>query len=639
MRSARGPSLASPRGVSIAATLAFWFAATSSVLSAAAPVRTPLAADAVTLAGPRPSHELIVATPAEAAIAIELRWRGAAELDLDRSSLVVTVDEIPIASARLRGGAALTATTSVASAGFHRVVIVAHLFVIGETCPALDRDRAWLVLERDSAIIAPGDGATLASIITGWRAKPDAPLSIAFATATEPAPPSEIATYLEADATARSWSRRLTEVAVDASPALRIAWGQLVDDDAVAIIAATEDGLDISAVDAAGARAALTALRDPRFVEACRALPCRVAGRAGAEEVPSEHAAPGFTLAELGFTDGVVLRGVGAHHQRWSWQRPAVIQPRAWPSLHLLITVPRGRGVVGARSSVTIEVNHRPIGSFDLAGATDGQVHVAARVPTSLWTASRWQFDVSVMLRAAAEEPCSSELDATTWVVLEPGSGLTVPALEARYGGLADLSAIPTGIRPPLLLDGPLPRRVLSALAAAAAPFALATPEVDWQLVERCAAPVCLTTTGTEVERVDRLALVAAAGVPLPATGDALAIRRRAGEAGASDLIDVMLPRGGARWWPTPDYAQLIGAAAVAVDDRWYPVRIAARPTSTVARAATTPDSWPRAATSHELRRRLVRDLMWAAVVIVILLALGYAFRRNNRARRRRPSE
>lgn len=602
---------------------------------AAEPAARPLVSAPLVLAGGEPVARVTVATSADGRIALDLAVRWSEALDLERSTVAVRVDGVPLATARLAAvradGGRLRGATASVPAGFHTVEVLAHLYVDDDRCAAPDPTEAWLLVDPDSTVRVPDADAAppLAAVIEDLARELDQPLEIALGDGELASPDAALA-WLDAATVVRGWRRLPVRLDGARAAPLRVRWDGAAPTvaGAVARVDVAAGRIEISAHTVDGARAALASLADPRFVNACVEPTCWVGAApvpvATRERRPSSTA----TLASLGFDRGFTASGDGDHTLRFTWQRPATLRPRRWPELHLLVTVPSGGLLDRAASGVRVAVNDRPVRSFDLRADADGALHLVAPIPEALFADAAWTFEITVALRATRDRPCARD-ELALWAVVEPDSFLKVPADVERWEGLAELVLASAGRRPPLLDAGALTWAQVEAIAAAVEPFAAASPGQPWRWAATCAAPVCIAPTTDRRSPGQRAALAAAAGIPL-AAADPLVLRREPGPGGLRLVIgapvDVATP-------PVPDYAALLGATAIADAERWYPADLPDGPTEVAAAAVTsTRAGWPQPSVSQEARRRLTRDV-GLGVLGLVIAALGWRWVRRARTR------
>ncbi|MEZ4400510.1 MAG: cellulose biosynthesis cyclic di-GMP-binding regulatory protein BcsB [Kofleriaceae bacterium] len=567
----------------------------------------PLTADEVVLVGDRPAFTHTVANEAAGPIEVAVVLRWSSEL-APTSSVALTIDGRPIAVRTIAqlaaDGHTLRGRSGTLPQGFHQVGVRAWLQRPEPTCERLDPDRYWMVVEAGSTVARTlADHPTLAAAVTQLQARRDTPVAVAIGDDAG-ADPATASVYVAADHAVRRLGGTAVRAAAGEPAAIAVSWGApAAADGAVAEVTPGTGGLTITAVDAAGAVAALAAIADPRFVAACTTARCRVAGAPAPPTSATDDDRDVVRLDDFGYPDGFVASGDGDHVARLRWVRPLTITPRADPTLHLAVTGIGVGHVDNARSELAVTVNGRPVASFPLP-AVEGQTdHLAVRIPAAQWQADVWDLVVTVRMRSPEGARCDADRIAGA-VVIEPESYLRVPADRTRWPGLASLIDLTTDRRPVLVTGATLPWGTVAALAAVTAPFA-AREVGRWQFAASCDEAWCLRVD-TDLTVDDRRAAAAAAALPLDAAhanatiavdGDHLRLR-------VSPLATATTP------WPAPTYPALVGARAVVALDRWVALDVADH-ARTAARPAAAAPAWPAPVVSKERKRRYGRDGAW----------------------------
>ncbi len=415
-------------------------------LASADEVAIKLRAVEGTLRGGSPTVEAIVALePPErrrSAPTLTFDVARSSLLDVDASTVSVEVDGESRMSSRLSDlGSPVTVQLRDVPAGFHRVRIRAHLEVRGDPCLQRFAREAWIRIRR-ARLRYERDPAPAASTVAAFlREAEGEEISVEIEGSTEDA----FVPWHEADALVRSRGAvpRNDDHGTERAIVGRVS--RLRADDAVQSIVEVEDGtLLVRARTSAALANAFFALRE-RAADDCGSRCSLTHYRATA--APAESSEQGttmLTLEDVGYPAGFTARGEGDHVLRFGWTRPANVRVARWPQLDVILRGAR----FGDESHVLLSVGGRPLTTFDLREAEDGEeTRLSARVPEELFDEPTWPVEVTLKLRRESAETCEQD---DGWIHVAAAE-LRVPHDRARPTGIARIAA---SLDEPLVIQG-----------------------------------------------------------------------------------------------------------------------------------------------------------------------------------------
>lgn len=209
-----------------------------------------------------------------------------------------------------------------------------------------------------------------------------------------------------------------------------------------------------------------------------------------------------WTLRQTDYAKGWLARGEGTHVLAFSWQRPATWKIAAWPMLRLHGQASTASTVDAANSVVTVRLNGRPLASYPLSQWSSQRSEV--RIPTELWEAQQWAFEVIVTLKATQSKSCIGADEDSLWFAVGADTELLVPRQEQAfdsvgrfYSDAVVLGGLPALYAPTLKLD------LLDSLAPVLYPFyqahiqgqtpaTKASPRWQWADVQTCQTQRCV---------------------------------------------------------------------------------------------------------------------------------------------------
>jgi hypothetical protein len=418
---------------------------------------------------------------------LHLEWTTSAALSEEDATLTVRVDGAPIATWVLKeaGAGARAVRLPAVRAGYHIVRVSAR--ARRDECATGVPDDRWISLQR-AEVSWLTTVKQQASVGTTFDA-----LGRGSARETHvDVPLDERPTTVEALIELDNWLRRLGRAPIDAAGArsaeVVVAFEESADCELPSVVA-VEAGppLRFSACEPSSL-ARFFAFVDDEALRSCHDSLCfyntEELSRRG-ESVERPTAGARFTLEELGLPSGWMTRGEGSQTFEVTWVAPANIDVHRWPELELQATWNLGP-IAGASGSVRVELNGRPIGSWNLSDANEGRL--IARVPERHFDEKSWKFSVRIDLRSNVER-CDAIDHNSIWFQVSETSELRVEHDRHYYAGLGQQWLANRGNGIDVALRSPSSSQ---AFAVAAVAHAMRTHRGRVRVVSACGVRPCL---------------------------------------------------------------------------------------------------------------------------------------------------
>ncbi|MFM6990136.1 MAG: cellulose biosynthesis cyclic di-GMP-binding regulatory protein BcsB [Rhodoferax sp.] len=591
---------------------------------------------------------------------LAVKWSASPLLNLRQSSISVWVDGEIRQSWRLSRPSPRQFTVALGdlTGGHHVIAIRTSLRTEDDSCPAHNRDEAWLKVLKDSAVTweQKGNGDRAASIKdfpAAWIRQSEGrnAVHVQFEGSLDN---EGIGAFLDADHLLRSWGHvpeiplsngvagqlrlsLLDQYPADHPVALRLKSAPF---SRFAFMTEGRRALVVVGRDNAALREALVLLANDRARGLCDTDLCTGAAQApsGADtsapiSKPGNPAPPSvWQLGESGQPNGWIARGEGTHTLRFVWRRPVSWTLKDWPMLHLHANVSGSAALNPHQSSLTVRINGRPVATYSFANWSAGRAEI--RIPRDLWAADEWVFDVAATIIPNNKDNCAQTEQDSLWATVSPETTLLAPRQIQPLRGISGFFEESRAAGMPALHVSSVDLEKLSAVAAALYPFALNPPPMigalrPWRVVDSatCEATRCVRLQDTPPIdgplKLDQDLWTDRSGqlrIPqIQATGT-LAISLAAREAGQKpQLVLVAKPNpASAPISEPPDYNGLASDAALFAN-RWHLLETKG---IQAARSDAAKESLDRKNVSNEQRNLRWLNFVWALISVVIVCGL-----------------
>lgn len=647
-------------------------------------LRVPLIPNPVVLRGRNTSSSVPLQAPRRsvptAKSRASVRWQASELVDLDKSSMTVSIDGRPVRTAwmseldradgegRDDDSGELLANLGAIAPGPHLMTVSAQLVVDGDPCLERYAEQAWVTLTTESevrheAAQAWSSSGDLRELPEDWRHDETGAVGLAV---PQTMTPDSVLAIMEAAQVLHRWGLQPTLQIAEGETGPAIIVRSLDQPDAVApalvqrLRAAPKPTRAL--IDLSGLQVTIlarTAADLPRAVtqfasEHTRALcpvgePCLLSASVGSRaEAKEDDAQPAqvLSLTELGYAQGWTAEGPGTHELRIVWPRPASWTVEHRPQLRLNARVSQHPQLNREASSVTIRLNGRPLATWHLA-EPQPEFTLAVGIPNDAWEDEVWVFDVVAHLRAADDVPCAAVDDDVVWFTLQPDSALFVDRSEALYSGIAGFYRDSEQRRPVLVWTEPRAWQDVLVWSTALLPFADQTPQGRWMWADDTRVPGTMRITfssqsvppGLEVARawgrsegwwLDTLHTF---GVPMMDVDDAVLMSYGIDDRG-QQLSIVAGPSVEPGDLVVPPYATLRGRHAVWSNEAWTSLDIDTEPQRTQVVRRETPSGAPATPLAVSERERVFRRLnaAWLFGALVVMSGLLIVLRRRGRS-------
>jgi hypothetical protein len=413
---------------------------------------------------------------------LHLVWRKSRLIDVQRSTLSVVVDgnvRRTVWLADLGDGKYSVPLTGL-SGGSHTLVLRASLRVDDDPCLQQYRDDAWFTIKSESAVAWERREQTPKQVLAlplspinrypdVWQRLADgwSGVHLNMPSTSRTLDAGQASAYLEANHLLRRWAylaqRQATSSTVGSFHLLTLADLTLkadgtahINSDAHQMIvrrfaqtpAATyfitsdaQGGLSVVGRDTEGLRDGIAILANDSARALCNDSVCE-GGSASvypATPIKATHsvnteqpdASRVWSLRQANYANGWLARGEGTHVLAFNWQRPATWKIAAWPMLHLHGQASNASTVDASNSMVTVRLNGRPLASYPLSQWQNQRSEV--RIPSELWDAPQWAFEIAVTLKATQSKKCVGAEDDSLWFTVGTNTQLLVPRQEQSF--------------------------------------------------------------------------------------------------------------------------------------------------------------------------------------------------------------
>ncbi|MBL4689559.1 MAG: cellulose biosynthesis cyclic di-GMP-binding regulatory protein BcsB [Nannocystaceae bacterium] len=652
-------------------------------------LRVPLIPQPVVLRGRNTSSSVPLRAPrrsvAKARSRVSVRWQASELIDLEKSSMTVSIDGRPVRTAWMSdldnddgpnvSAGDLLANLGAVSPGPHLMTVSAQLVVDADPCLERYAEQAWVTLTTESEVrhdaalpwISSGD---LRELPEDWRRDDTGAVALGVPLSMTP---DTVLAVVEAAQTLQRWGLKptLQPAKGGAGPAIIIRSVDQPDAVAPSLLErlAVAPKPTRALVELSGLQVTIlarTAADLPRAVtqfasEHTRALcpvgePCLLSTsvNTGAEEEDDEQQpAQVLSLSDIGYAQGWTAEGPGKHELRIVWPRPASWTVEHRPQLRLKARVSQHPQLDREASSVTIRLNGRPLATWHLA-EPQPQFTLAVGIPNDAWADEVWVFDVVTHLRAADDIPCAAIDNDVVWFTLQPDSALFVDRSEALYSGIAGFYRTSEERRPVLVWTEPRAWQDVVVWSTVLLPFAEQTPQAQWRWADDTRGPATQRITfssqsvppGLEIARgwgrSERWWLDTSRtfGTPMLDVEDAVLLSYGRDDRGEQLAIVTGLMVE-SEDLVVPPYATLVGRHAVWNNEAWASLDTNTERQRTQVVRRTTPSDAPADQLAVSERERVFRRLnvAWLIGALVVMSGLLLVLRRRGNSTTRDASD
>jgi hypothetical protein len=404
---------------------------------------------------------------------LNLVWRKSRLIDSKRSTLSVAVNGSVRRTVWLSdlGNGEYRIPLTGLSGGTHTLTLRASLRIDDDPCLEQYREDAWFTIKsdtmlswerrkhaiRDAPIIPinryPDSWQRLADGWSGVHLDMQPPLDAAHAGA-----------YLEANHLLRRWNYQvqhqtnqrtvghlrlltLAELEASSSTAQLFAHTPSI---MYSIEASKQGSLRITGRNAEGLREAIALLADDTARSLCTDTICTGGATTTANTTESNSAirlasnlantstvaiksdpTQVWNMSQTDYAKGWLARGEGTHVLKFVWQRPATWKVIAWPMLQLHGQASTASTIDAINSVVTVRLNGRPLASYPLSQWKSHRSEV--RIPTELWDAGQWAFEIAVTLKTIQTKNCAYFNEDGVWFTVGADTQLLIPRQEQSF--------------------------------------------------------------------------------------------------------------------------------------------------------------------------------------------------------------
>jgi Bacterial cellulose synthase subunit len=413
---------------------------------------------------------------------LHLVWRKSRLIDVQRSTLSVVVDGNVRRTAWLAdlGDGKYAVPLTGLAGGVHTLVLRASLRVDDDPCLQQYRDDAWFTIKSESTVAWERREQTPKQVLAlplspinrypdVWQRLADgwSGVHLNMPSTSRTLDAGQASAYLEAHHLIRRWAylaqRQATSRTVGSFHLLTLAdltfkadGTAHINSDAHQMIvrrfaqtpAATyfitsdaQGGLSVVGRDTEGLRDGIAILANDSARTLCNDSVCE-GGSASvypATPIKATHsvnteqpdASRVWSLRQANYANGWLARGEGTHVLAFNWQRPATWKIAAWPMLHLHGQASNASTVDASNSMVTVRLNGRPLASYPLSQWQHQRSEV--RIPSELWDAPQWAFEIAVTLKATQSKKCVGAEEDSLWFTIGTNTQLLVPRQEQSF--------------------------------------------------------------------------------------------------------------------------------------------------------------------------------------------------------------
>lgn len=399
---------------------------------------------------------------------LHLEWRKSRLIDVNRSTLSIVIDGQMKRTVWLKdlGNGKYKVPLPGITGGLHTLVLRANLRIDEDPCLQTHRENAWFTIKSDSTIrwerrinsTTKSFAMPIKQFPEAWQRLADGWSGVHLKThnSLRKLDEERSSAYLEASHLLRRWGYQpqnestlrtvgqlhlltASDLGLNSESVKRFAQTPSLS---YIISSGKENELSIIGRDPSGLRDGILLLADDVARAFCNDSICEGGTSPGYPIPKNPDAPPSKTVPKLDstkvwdmnqteFSKGWIARGEGTHQLKFIWQRPATWSIKPWPTLHLHGQASSASNIDLNSSVVNVRLNNRPLASYPLA---QWQTHRSeVRIPTEMWSADQWVFEISVNLKTKLSGTCVAINDDSLWFTVGTDTRLLVPRLERNF--------------------------------------------------------------------------------------------------------------------------------------------------------------------------------------------------------------